>query len=52
VATYANTRTAVAAEKGLNDALTTSFMSGSIMVRKSSLNICFSGLVFLISIFL
>jgi len=31
IATFSNTRTAVAAEKGLNAALTTSFMSGSIM---------------------
>eukprot|EP01031_Cornospumella_fuschlensis_P035965 gene35965-43620_t len=31
VATYSNTRTAVAAEKGLNEALVTSFTSGSIM---------------------
>ena len=31
IATYSNTRTAVAAERGLNDALVTSFMSGSIM---------------------
>ncbi|RYG66454.1 sodium-translocating pyrophosphatase [archaeon] len=30
-ATYSNTRTAVAAEKGLNEALVTSFTSGSIM---------------------
>jgi H(+)-translocating pyrophosphatase len=31
IATYSNTRTAVAAERGLNDALVTSFTSGSIM---------------------
>ncbi len=31
IATYSNTRTAVAAEKGLNAALTVSFMSGSVM---------------------
>jgi K(+)-stimulated pyrophosphate-energized sodium pump len=31
IATYANSRTAIAAEKGLNDALTVSFMSGSVM---------------------
>jgi Na+/H+-translocating membrane pyrophosphatase len=45
VATYANTRTAVAAEKGLNDALTTSFMSGSIMVRKQFIEYFFLELV-------
>jgi K(+)-stimulated pyrophosphate-energized sodium pump len=31
IATYSNTRTAVAAEKGLNAALTVAFMSGSVM---------------------
>lgn len=31
IATYANTRTAVAAEKGLNNALSVSFASGSVM---------------------
>lgn len=31
IATYSNTRTAIAAEKGLNAALTVSFTSGSIM---------------------
>ena len=32
IATYSNTRTAIAAEKGLNAALSVSFTSGSIMV--------------------
>ena len=31
IATYSNTRTAIAAEKGLNDALTVSFSSGCVM---------------------
>jgi len=31
IATYSNTRTAIAAEKGLNDALSVSFTSGSVM---------------------
>jgi len=42
IATYSNTRTAVAAEKGLNDALTVSFASGSVMYH---CRICWSILV-------